>query len=160
MSRRSNPLNACGTLRPILPYACSSVDILPFKTCSLDCVYCQLGTQPKTTVRRSEFIPARAVLAQIRKAVASGQKIDAITFSGSGEPTLNSGIGTIIRGIKRFTRIPVVVLTAKDLTATDRERLAGSVTRIVQKGAHDTQDSLRKACSLVLAATRQPRAAG
>jgi wyosine [tRNA(Phe)-imidazoG37] synthetase (radical SAM superfamily) len=87
------------------------VDILPFKTCSLDCVYCQLGTEPKTTVRRAEFVPARAVLAQVRKAVASGQRIDAITFSGSGEPTLNSGIGTIIRGIKRSTRIPVVVLT-------------------------------------------------
>jgi wyosine [tRNA(Phe)-imidazoG37] synthetase (radical SAM superfamily) len=87
------------------------VDILPFKTCSLDCVYCQLGSGPKTTVRRAEFISARAVLAQVRKAVASGRTIDAITFSGSGEPTLNSGIGTIIRGIKRFTRIPVVVLT-------------------------------------------------
>jgi wyosine [tRNA(Phe)-imidazoG37] synthetase (radical SAM superfamily) len=87
------------------------VDILPFKTCSLDCVYCQLGSSPKTTVRRAEFVPARAVIAQIRKAVASGRTIDAITFSGSGEPTLNSGIGAIIRGIKRFTRIPVVVLT-------------------------------------------------
>jgi wyosine [tRNA(Phe)-imidazoG37] synthetase (radical SAM superfamily) len=87
------------------------VDLLPFKTCSLDCVYCQLGSEPKTTVRRSEFFPARAVLAQVRKAVASGRTIDAITFSGSGEPTLHSGIGTIIRGIKRFTRIPIVVLT-------------------------------------------------
>ncbi|TAM50111.1 MAG: response regulator, partial [Acidobacteria bacterium] len=56
--------------------------------------------------------------------------------------------------------IPVVVLTAKDLTATDRERLAGSVTRIVQKGAHDTADSLRHACDLVLAATRRPGGAG
>ncbi|MBZ5590229.1 MAG: response regulator [Acidobacteriia bacterium] len=55
--------------------------------------------------------------------------------------------------------IPVVVLTAKDLTADDRERLTGSVTRIVQKGAHDTQDSLRQVCSLVLAATRQRGAA-
>lgn len=87
------------------------VDLLPFKTCSLDCVYCQLGPEPKTTVRRSAFVPARAVLAQVRKAVASGRTIEAITFSGSGEPTLHSGIGTIIRGIKRFTRIPVVVLT-------------------------------------------------
>jgi PAS domain S-box-containing protein len=57
-------------------------------------------------------------------------------------------------------RVPVVVLTAKDLTAADRERLAGSVTRIVQKGANDTADSLRRACDLVLAAARRPRAAG
>ncbi len=57
-------------------------------------------------------------------------------------------------------RVPVVVLTAKDLTAADRERLAGSVTRIVQKGAHETADSLRHACDLVLAATRQAGAGG
>lgn len=56
--------------------------------------------------------------------------------------------------------VPVVVLTAKDLTAAERERLAGSVTRIVQKGAHDTENSLRHACELVLAATRQAKAAG
>jgi wyosine [tRNA(Phe)-imidazoG37] synthetase (radical SAM superfamily) len=87
------------------------VDILPFKTCSMDCVYCQLGASAKTTVRRREYVSARTALTQIRKALASGQRIDAITFSGSGEPTLNAGIGTIIRGIKRSTRIPVVVLT-------------------------------------------------
>ena len=63
-----------------------------------------------------------------------------------------------LRARPAWQGIPVVVLTAKDLTATDRDRLAGSVTRIVQKGAHDTEDSLRQACSLVLAATRRPRA--
>ena len=30
------------------------VDILPFKTCSMDCVYCQLGSVPRTVVRRRE----------------------------------------------------------------------------------------------------------
>ena len=87
------------------------VDILPFKTCSMDCIYCQLGASVKTTLRRRGYVSARTALAQIRKALASDQRIDAITFSGSGEPTLNAGIGTIIRGIKRSTRIPVVVLT-------------------------------------------------
>jgi wyosine [tRNA(Phe)-imidazoG37] synthetase (radical SAM superfamily) len=87
------------------------VDIIPFKTCSMDCIYCQLGASAKTTVRRRNYVSARTVLAQIRKALASGRRIEAVTFSGSGEPTLNAGIGTIIRGIKRSTRIPVVVLT-------------------------------------------------
>lgn len=87
------------------------VDILPLKTCSMDCIYCQLGSGAKTTVRRKEYVPARAVLAQIRAALAGGRRIDAVTFSGSGEPGLNSGIGTIIRGIKKTTGIPVVVLT-------------------------------------------------
>jgi wyosine [tRNA(Phe)-imidazoG37] synthetase (radical SAM superfamily) len=87
------------------------VDILPFKTCTLDCVYCQLGPSSRTTVRRRAFFDPKAVLRQVRKAVASGARIDHITFSGSGEPTLNSSLGEIIRGIKKETRIPVVVLT-------------------------------------------------
>jgi wyosine [tRNA(Phe)-imidazoG37] synthetase (radical SAM superfamily) len=87
------------------------VDIIPFKTCTLDCVYCQLGSTGKTTVRRRSFFPPREVLAQIKAAIDSGTKIDVITFSGSGEPTLNKDIGRLIRSIKRMTRIPVAVLT-------------------------------------------------
>jgi wyosine [tRNA(Phe)-imidazoG37] synthetase (radical SAM superfamily) len=87
------------------------VDILPFKTCTLDCVYCQLGPSSRTTARRRAFFDPKVVLRQVRKAVASGARIDHITFSGSGEPTLNRSLGEIIRGIKRETHIPVVVLT-------------------------------------------------
>ncbi len=87
------------------------VDILPFKTCTLDCVYCQLGRSSRTTVRRRVFFDPMAVLGQVRRAVASGARIDHITFSGSGEPTLNRSLGEIIRGIKKMTDIPVVVLT-------------------------------------------------
>jgi wyosine [tRNA(Phe)-imidazoG37] synthetase (radical SAM superfamily) len=87
------------------------VDILPFKTCTLDCVYCQLGPSARTTVRRRAFFDPKAVIADVRRAVAAGRPIDHITFSGSGEPTLNRDLGAVIRGIKRFTDIPVVVLT-------------------------------------------------
>ena len=87
------------------------VDIIPFKTCTLDCIYCQLGSTGRTTARRRRFFPPREILAQIKAAVASGPRIDVITFSGSGEPTLNKDIGRLIRSIKRMTRIPVVVLT-------------------------------------------------
>jgi len=87
------------------------VDIIPFKTCTLDCTYCQLGSTKKTVSRRGSWFPPGEVLAQIKEAVESGPKIDVITFSGSGEPTLNRDIGRIIRAIKKMTRIPVVVLT-------------------------------------------------
>lgn len=87
------------------------VDIIPFKTCTLDCVYCQLGPTAKTTVRRRRFFPPAAILAQIGEALASGQRIDVITFSGSGEPTLNKDIGRLIRAIKKMTAVPVAVLT-------------------------------------------------
>ena len=87
------------------------VDIIPFKTCTLDCVYCQLGSTGKTTVRRGRWFPPEKILAQVKAAVDSGQRIDAITFSGSGEPTLSRDIGRLIRAIKKMTRIPVAVLT-------------------------------------------------
>jgi wyosine [tRNA(Phe)-imidazoG37] synthetase (radical SAM superfamily) len=87
------------------------VDLLPFKTCSMDCVYCQLGSAGSTVIRRREFVPAAGILAEIKSALDLHPEIDAITFSGSGEPTLQAGIGKIIRGIKRLTDIPVVVLT-------------------------------------------------
>ena len=106
------------------------VDILPFKTCSMDCVYCQLGSGAKTTVRRREYVPAAAVLAQIKAALSGGRRIDAVTFSGSGEPGLNSGIGRIIRGIKRMTEVPVVVLSNSSCLASRhgrREFLAADI---------------------------------
>ena len=87
------------------------VDIIPFKTCSLDCVYCQLGSAGRTTTRRGSWFPPGEILGQIKAAVDSGQRIDVITFSGSGEPTLSRDIGRLIRAVKRMTRIPVAVLT-------------------------------------------------
>lgn len=87
------------------------VDILPFKTCTLDCTYCQLGSTRKTVCRRGSWFPPGEILSQIKEALDAGPRIDAITFSGSGEPTLNKDIGRLIRAIKRLTRIPVVVLT-------------------------------------------------
>ena len=87
------------------------VDIIPFKTCSLDCVYCQLGSTGRATVRRRSWFPPEAILAQIKEAIDSGQRIDVITFSGSGEPTLSRDLGFLIRSIKKMTGIPVAVLT-------------------------------------------------
>lgn len=87
------------------------VDILPFKTCSLDCIYCQLGHTKRKTVRRQKYFDENIILAQIKDAIASGQRIDYITFSGSGEPTLNTALGNLIREIKKSTAIPVAILT-------------------------------------------------
>jgi len=70
-----------------------------------------LGQTPKKTIQQEEHFSADKVLAQIKKALLSGQRIDYITFSGSGEPTLNLILGKLIRKIKEITDIPVAVLT-------------------------------------------------
>ena len=91
------------------------IDIIPFKTCTLDCIYCQLGPTIQKTIRRREFFSPSEILSQINKKLSSGQKIDYITFSGSGEPTLNLILGQLIREIKKITSVPVAFLTNSTL---------------------------------------------
>lgn len=88
------------------------VDLVPFKTCPLDCIYCQLGRTTYRTVRRKRYAPSAEILRQIGAALKRGGRIDWITLSGSGEPALHSEIGKIIREIKKMTAIPVAVLTS------------------------------------------------
>lgn len=87
------------------------VDLVPHKTCSLDCIYCQVGVTTCKTIERKEYVPTDAVLEQIRAALEQGASPDYITLAGSGEPTLHSRIEEIIAGIHGFTSIPVDVLT-------------------------------------------------
>ena len=85
------------------------VDLVPFKTCSYDCIYCQLGRTTCQTVKRREWVPMDAVLDELKLNLAS--RPDYITLSGSGEPTLHSRLGEIIEHIQAMTAVPVAVLT-------------------------------------------------
>jgi wyosine [tRNA(Phe)-imidazoG37] synthetase (radical SAM superfamily) len=107
------------------------IDILPFKTCSLGCIYCQLGITQRKTVRREKFFDKEIILSQINKVISSGQRIDYITFSGSGEPTLNVSIGKLIQEIKKNTTIPVAVLTNSTLLSRKNVRDALSHADLV-----------------------------
>ncbi len=87
------------------------VDIIPHKVCTLDCLYCQIGPTTLKTMERKPYVEAGPVLAELEEILANKVQIDCITFSGSGEPTLNSCLGDIITGIKKMCSIPVTVLT-------------------------------------------------
>jgi wyosine [tRNA(Phe)-imidazoG37] synthetase (radical SAM superfamily) len=87
------------------------VDIIPYKTCSLDCIYCECGKTTDLTVQRQHFADPGAILAEIEEILSQEQHIEYITFSGSGEPTLNKDIGKIILGLREITSIPIAVLT-------------------------------------------------
>jgi len=87
------------------------IDVIPFKTCSLDCIYCQLGRTTHKTVKRKEYVSSNQILKELREFLKEKKKVDYITFSGSGEPTLNSNIGKMINKNKKITSIPVAVLT-------------------------------------------------
>ena len=100
------------------------IDIILFKTCSLNCIYCQLGQTTQKTIQRKEYFSSSEILSQIKKKLASGQEIDYITFSGSGEPTLNVALGKLIREIKKITSVPVAVLTNSTLLSRKSVRKA------------------------------------
>jgi wyosine [tRNA(Phe)-imidazoG37] synthetase (radical SAM superfamily) len=87
------------------------VDIVPFKVCTLDCVYCQLGKTITKTIERRDYGPIEPILDELRGTLDEGLETDFITIAGSGEPTLNLRLGELIDGIKKITNIPVAVLT-------------------------------------------------
>lgn len=87
------------------------VDTVPLKTCSLDCIYCQLGRTTNKTIERKEYIPAEIILREVEDALQRQERIDYITFSGSGEPTLDSKIRKTISRTKELTPIPIAILT-------------------------------------------------
>jgi wyosine [tRNA(Phe)-imidazoG37] synthetase (radical SAM superfamily) len=88
------------------------IDLLPMKTCTLDCIYCECGATTVLTSERKEFFPTASVIAEIDEYLKDRPKLDYITFAGSGEPTLHTGIGTIIHHLKAlYPEYKVAVLT-------------------------------------------------
>jgi wyosine [tRNA(Phe)-imidazoG37] synthetase (radical SAM superfamily) len=87
------------------------VDLLPLKSCTWNCLYCQLGKTRKLITERQEFFPRAEILDEIREALAEKGKIDWITFVGSGETMLYKGVGWLIAEVKKLTAVPVAVIT-------------------------------------------------
>ncbi len=89
------------------------IDPVPLKTCNWNCIYCQLGRTRPVTNERKAFFTEEDIIEDVEKALQTHKpgEIDWITFVGSGETTLHSGIGSLIRKVKRLTSIPVAVIT-------------------------------------------------
>jgi wyosine [tRNA(Phe)-imidazoG37] synthetase (radical SAM superfamily) len=87
------------------------IDLLPFKTCNFNCVFCQLGRTKKLVNERREYVPFEEVIKELKIAVNKFLP-DVLTFSGSGEPLLYSRLGEMIREIKKlFPDIKLSLLT-------------------------------------------------
>jgi wyosine [tRNA(Phe)-imidazoG37] synthetase (radical SAM superfamily) len=102
------------------------IDLIPFKTCSYDCSYCECGHTTDKTVTRQDFFPAFEVMEELRAILASRPRLDSITLAGSGEPTLARSLGPVISFIRReYPEYTLSVLTNGSLlTSRDvREEL-------------------------------------
>jgi wyosine [tRNA(Phe)-imidazoG37] synthetase (radical SAM superfamily) len=87
------------------------VDLIPRKFCPYDCVYCEVGPTTRQTLDRFEY-KTEAIIQELRAYLsAPPEELDYITLAGSGEPTLNLGIGKIIAALKELTGTPVAILT-------------------------------------------------
>ena len=83
------------------------------KTCSFDCIYCQLGRTVHPLGERREFEPI-SHLAQELETVRN-IAVDYVTFSGVAEPTLASNLGQAIELVKSVLGLSVAVLTNSSL---------------------------------------------
>lgn len=100
------------------------VDLCPMKVCSYDCIYCELGRTTYKTIERREYVPKSRVIKalEIYFMERKSDGLDYVTFAGSGEPTLNSSLGAVIRKVKKLTNTPVAVLTNGSLLLDPKVR--------------------------------------
>ncbi|MCI5780074.1 MAG: radical SAM protein [Lentisphaeria bacterium] len=88
------------------------VDLVPPKTCPLDCIYCEARATTDLTLVRREYVPVDEVIAELDAAMKNAPMPDYVTFSGAGEPTLNSRIGDVVAFVKTsYPRAKLCLLT-------------------------------------------------
>lgn len=75
------------------------VDLVVSKSCNLNCIFCECGATKKIQLERQRFKDMNEILEEI-STVLKDIKLDYITFSGSGEPTLSLDLGNISKAIK------------------------------------------------------------
>jgi len=89
------------------------IDLVPYKTCNLDCVYCEAGKTQYKTMERKPYVSVDTIMYELQAHFLNpNPKIDYFTLSGAGEPTLNQDIEIIIGAIKKeFPSYPLALIT-------------------------------------------------
>jgi wyosine [tRNA(Phe)-imidazoG37] synthetase (radical SAM superfamily) len=108
------------------------VDLTPFKTCTLDCIFCQLGRTTHKTLERKEYVPSVEVEAELAAWIKGSGTADHITLAGSGEPTLHTRFGDILQFIRARTDIPTALLSNGTLFTQPEVRDAATCADIVK----------------------------
>ncbi len=111
------------------------ISLTPYKVCSFDCLYCQLGRTTQKTNQREVYLKTEEILEELqtwlKHNASEAEKLNYLTFSGSGEPTLNIKIGELIAEIKKITAIPVAVITNASLLSEPQVRQAVSQANLI-----------------------------
>ncbi|MEW6103211.1 MAG: radical SAM protein [bacterium] len=90
------------------------------KICNFDCIYCQLGKTQEYSTKRGFYVKEEDIISELKSLPYF--KIDHITFSGMGEPTLAENLGDAINAIKSLNITPISVLTNSSLLNDENVR--------------------------------------
>ena len=108
------------------------VDLVPLKTCPLNCVFCEVGPTTCLTIERKEYVPTPEVERELKEWRAGGGKADVVSVTGSGEPTLHTGFGDILAFINKTIKIKSVLLTNSALLYLPEVRRSAALADIVK----------------------------
>ncbi|MDD5677486.1 MAG: radical SAM protein [Kiritimatiellae bacterium] len=114
------------------------VDLVPHKTCTLDCIFCEVGPTTHRTLSRKEYVPTEAVLKELADWFALNLKADFITVTGSGEPTLHTRFGDVLAAIRTQGRgrphagVRSALLTNSTLLHLPEVRTAAALADVVK----------------------------
>jgi len=82
------------------------VNNIPYKICSYNCVYCQVGRTLHMQVKRTLYSNPSEVFDEVKKKVErireTQQNVDYISIVPDGEPTLDSSLGELIVRLKEL----------------------------------------------------------
>ncbi|WP_457680496.1 radical SAM protein [Thermovibrio sp.] len=95
------------------------VDLVPYKVCSMDCLYCEVGPTTEKTLERAEYVPLKGVISELKEYLSFNPDIDYITFSGYGEPTLFKPLGKLVSFLKENYSYKLALLTNASLLYKD-----------------------------------------
>ena len=94
------------------------INHIPPKHCPYSCIYCQAGRTDKLETTRRPFYPLEHIIQQVEYKISAtlkaGGTVDFLSLVPDGEPTLDSNLGTLISGLKRFG-IPIAVISNASL---------------------------------------------
>jgi wyosine [tRNA(Phe)-imidazoG37] synthetase (radical SAM superfamily) len=106
--------------------------MVPAKTCTLDCLFCEVGPTSALASNRREYVPLAEVLGELRDWTAAGGDTDFVTVAGSGEPTLHTGFGEVLAFVAGETRFRSALLTNGTLLYLPDVRAAAARASVVK----------------------------
>ncbi len=127
---------------------CLEIDPLPFKMCTFNCIYCELGQTAHKMVERKKLISPDRIISELKIKLLT--KPDYITISGSGEPTLYPEMRELIERIRMLTAIQLAVITNGSLLWNKEVRKSLS-------NAHLVAVSLDAASDLMFQTVNRPQ---